>query len=64
MRRETERGRPRLRRALRTLRQVFGVPDYEAYLDHCREAGHPPRFTEEEYVKEFLEAKGQRVRCC
>lgn len=54
----------RLRRALRVLRQVFGVPDYEAYLDHCREAGHPPGLTEEEYVKECLEAKGQRVRCC
>jgi uncharacterized short protein YbdD (DUF466 family) len=46
------------------LRRVLGAPDYEAYLDHCREAGHPPRLTEQQYVREFFESKGKGVRCC
>src|SRR5437867_13154573 len=24
------------------LRRMFGMPDYEAYLEHCRAAGHAP----------------------
>jgi len=48
----------------RFVRQVIGAPDYDAYLEHCRRAGHPPRLSEREYVKDFFEARGKRVRCC
>ena len=51
-------------RVARTMRRIIGAPDYEAYLEHCREAGHPPRLTEVQYVKEFFESKGKGVRCC
>ena len=53
-----------IRRVLRVIRQVVGAPDYEAYLEHCRAAGHPPRLSEREYVTQFFEAKGKGVRCC
>jgi uncharacterized short protein YbdD (DUF466 family) len=46
------------------IRQLVGAPDYEAYLEHCRRAGHSPGLTEAAYVKEFFEAKGKTVRCC
>jgi len=45
-------------------RRVIGAPDYEAYLAHCRTAGHAPRLSEREYVAEFFESKGKGVRCC
>ncbi len=51
-------------RARRVLRRIFGAPDYEAYLEHCRQAGHPAHLTEREYVREFFESKGKGVRCC
>ncbi len=54
----------RWRRLRRIVRQLFGAPDYEAYLEHCRQAGHPPRLTEREYVAQFFESKGKGVRCC
>ena len=55
----------RARRALRTIiRRVLGAPDYEAYLAHCRTAGHPPRLDEREYVAQFFENKGKAPRCC
>jgi uncharacterized short protein YbdD (DUF466 family) len=57
-----ERGRVRGWRHV--LRRVLGAPDYEAYLEHCREVGHPPRLTEKQYVREFFESKGKGVRCC
>ena len=55
-----------LRHALRVVRQVFGAPDYAAYLEHCARAGedHAPPLSEREYVREFFEAKGKVVRCC
>ena len=55
-----------LRRLLRVVRQVFGAPDYAAYLEHCATAGagHAPPLSEREYVREFFEAKGKVVRCC
>ena len=53
-----------LRRASRMARKIFGAPDYEAYLEHCQAAGHPPRLSEREYVAQFFEAKGKGVRCC
>jgi uncharacterized short protein YbdD (DUF466 family) len=56
--------RPAISRLLRALRRLIGAPDYEAYLEHCRTAGHPPRLSEREYVKEFFENKGKAPRCC
>ncbi|HZH80593.1 MAG TPA: CstA-like transporter-associated (seleno)protein [Gemmatimonadales bacterium] len=71
MRRETDTaaGRqggtpPIVQRLLRIVRQIIGAPDYQAYLEHCRTAGHPPRLTEREYVDRFFESKGKGVRCC
>ena len=61
MRRETE---TVARRLVRAVRQIIGMPDYEAYLEHCERAGHTPRLTEEQYLKEFFESKGKGVRCC
>lgn len=52
-----------LRRVQHVMRRIIGAPDYDGYLDHCREAGHPPRLSEREFVKEFLDTKG-RMRCC
>ena len=56
--------RDRRRRWLQVLRKVIGAPDYATYLEHCERAGHPPRLTEAQYVKEFFESKGEGVRCC
>ena len=70
MRRGTEGGQAvgrsggRWSRFLRALRRMVGAPDYEAYLEHCRAAGHQPLLSEREYVAEFFEAKGKGVRCC
>ena len=70
MRRETEGGTGRQKAAeggigwRRALRRVFGMPDYETYLEHCRAAGHVPTLGEREYVAQFFEAKGKGVRCC
>ena len=51
------------RRVRRIVRRVIGAPDYEAYLEHCAGAGHAPRLTERQFVKDFFE-KGKGVRCC
>ena len=73
MRQEIERQRgngkgetalPRAARIARIMRRIIGAPDYGAYLEHCRVAGHPPRLSEREYVAEFFESKGKGVRCC
>jgi uncharacterized short protein YbdD (DUF466 family) len=70
MRRETDDGTGRQRAAeggrtwRHALRRMFGMPDYEGYLEHCRLAGHPPGLTEKEYVKEFFDSKGTDGRCC
>ncbi len=50
-------------RVARMLRRIIGAPDYEAYLEHCRRAGHRP-LTEREYLGEFFERKGRTPRCC
>jgi len=55
---------PAIKRLLRALRRVIGAPDYEAYLEHCRAAGHAPKVDEREYVKQFFENKGKAPRCC
>ncbi len=65
MRRGTERERgPFLTRIARVVRRIVGAPDYAAYLEHCRVAGHVPKLSEKEYVAEFFESKGKGVRCC
>ncbi len=73
MRRGTERERgngkgetapPVLTRIARVVRRIIGAPDYGAYLEHCRAAGHEPRLSEREYVAQFFEAKGNGIRCC
>jgi uncharacterized short protein YbdD (DUF466 family) len=70
MRRETEGGRGRQSVAeggrgwRQVVRRIFGMPDYEAYLEHCRAAGHAPTLGEREYVAQFFEAKGKGARCC
>jgi len=51
-------------RLMRIVRQVIGAPDYGAYIEHCRRAGHPVHLTEREYVGEFFERKGRTPRCC
>jgi uncharacterized short protein YbdD (DUF466 family) len=51
-------------RLARVVRRIIGAPDYGAYLEHCEHAGHLPRLTEAQYVKEFFESKGRGVRCC
>jgi uncharacterized short protein YbdD (DUF466 family) len=48
----------------RVVRHVIGAPDYETYLEHCRQAGHPPQLCEREYVDQFFASKGKGVRCC
>ena len=53
----------RLARVARLVRRIIGAPDYAAYLEHCRTAGHAP-LTEREYVREFFENKGKAPRCC
>jgi len=53
-----------VRRFFRIVRRVIGAPDYEAYLEHCREAGHAPTLDERQYVAQFFAAKGKGVRCC
>jgi len=70
MPRGTERGTGREKAAeggrgwRHALRRIFGMPDYEAYLEHCRAAGHAPALGEREYVAQFFESKGKGVRCC
>ncbi len=70
MRRGTEGGRRRSKRVeggrgwMHVVRRILGAPDYEAYLEHCRVAGHPPRLSERDYVAQFFETKGKGVRCC
>jgi len=55
---------PLVQQLLRIVRRIIGAPDYQAYLEHCRTARHPPRLTEREYVDQFFESKGKGVRCC
>ena len=64
MPRETERALPFPARLARVVRRIIGAPDYGAYLEHCRAAGHAPTLDEREYVAQFFESKGKAVRCC
>jgi uncharacterized short protein YbdD (DUF466 family) len=56
--------RPFPTRVARVLRRIIGAPDYQAYLEHCRAAGHGPTLDEREYVAQFFESRGKGVRCC
>ncbi|HMA40868.1 MAG TPA: CstA-like transporter-associated (seleno)protein [Gemmatimonadales bacterium] len=51
-------------RIARVVRRIIGAPDYGAYLEHCRLAGHPPHLDERAYLSEFFASKGRGVRCC
>ena len=51
-------------RIARVVRRIVGAPDYGAYLEHCRQAGHAPRLDERAFVAEFFASKGKGVRCC
>lgn len=53
-----------LARCFRVIRQILGAPDYRAYLEHCRSAGHPPDLSEREYMSAFFASKGREGRCC
>ena len=55
---------PQMRSFVRVFRRIIGAPDYDVYLEHCRQAGHPPRMTEAEYLKEFFQSLRKGVRCC
>jgi len=39
-------------RLVSVLRQILGAPDYQAYLEHCRAAGHEPALSERQYVEQ------------
>ncbi len=60
-------GHEPVQRAIRTVRRVMGMPDYEAYVEHLRGC-HPEREipTEREHLDEFLKGKydGGPNRCC
>ncbi len=49
------------------LRQIFGMPDYDGYLEH-RRAAHPgePVMSRAEYFADHLERRyrGGPSRCC
>ena len=56
-----------LRRLVSTARQVFGMPDYDRYLEHHR-ACHPGELalSRKEHYLEFVERRyaGGGSRCC
>jgi uncharacterized short protein YbdD (DUF466 family) len=56
--------RARLRTLRRAARAVLGVPDYEAYVEHCRRRGHPVRQSEREFMDAAFAARGRAPRCC
>ena len=51
-------------RIARVVRRIIGAPDYGAYLEHCRLAGHPPHLDERAYLSDFFASRGKGVRCC
>jgi uncharacterized short protein YbdD (DUF466 family) len=59
-----ERARRLLAAGSRALRGVLGFPDYEAYLEHCRRAGHAPELDERAHFERWLERRGDSPRCC
>lgn len=60
--------RRRWRSIVRGVRAVLGVPDYEAWLEHCR-TRHPerPLPSRAEFFRERIKARyarGSNGRCC
>ena len=57
----------RVERALHVLRQVSGMPDYRAYVEHLREC-HPERPvpSEREFYQDFVQTRygDGPTRCC
>ena len=62
--RALERWTMRRDRFSRILRAVLGFPDYAAYLEHCRRAGHEPVCDERQFIREYFESRGKTTRCC
>ncbi len=62
-----ERLRAAVARALAVVRRIAGMPDYAAYVAHCR-AHHPDRPvpTEREYHAQYVAARygDGPTRCC
>ena len=58
------RWRVRIQALARAARQVLGGPDYAAYLEHCRRAGHPPQHSEREFLDASFAERGRAPRCC
>ena len=55
------------RRCVQTARSTIGVPDYDAYLAHCRDR-HPERapmsYTEFFNERQVARYRGTGGRCC
>ncbi|GED12618.1 CstA-like transporter-associated (seleno)protein [Aneurinibacillus migulanus] len=59
-----------MRRIRSTFRMIFGIPDYELYLDYWHAA--PPKdkqapMSEKEFFRQAIEQRygsGNRTRCC
>ncbi|MBL8660000.1 MAG: putative selenoprotein [Rhodospirillales bacterium] len=56
------------RRVCRAARQVFAIPDYDAYLEHCR-AHHPdaPVLSRADFFRHRIDHRyggGGGMRCC
>jgi uncharacterized short protein YbdD (DUF466 family) len=57
----------RLKALARGCRQVFGIPDYERYLDHMRKHHpHDPVLSAREFCARAIDRKyeGNGPRCC
>ena len=69
MRQATEKPYTRhaFRRALSVIRTIFGMPDYDRYLEHCR-LRHPeqPILSESDYFAQFVARRygSGASRCC
>ncbi|MED0674858.1 YbdD/YjiX family protein [Aneurinibacillus thermoaerophilus] len=59
-----------MRRIRSTFRMIFGIPDYELYLDYWHAAppkGETAPLSEKEFFRQAIEArygKGNGTRCC
>jgi uncharacterized short protein YbdD (DUF466 family) len=69
MREWPEKWQWRWRRLRRAARQMFAIPDYDAYLEHCRQH-HPdaPVLTRQAFFRHRLEHRygggAGGMRCC
>lgn len=62
-----DRARHAIALAVRGMRRISGMPDYQGYLAHLRQQ-HPDRpvLSEREFFEEYLRARydGGPTRCC